>query len=379
MMIQPGQTLGILGGGQLGRYFTLIARQRGYRVIVLDPKPESPAAQIADRHLCAEYTDRSAWRTLGEQAAAFTTEFENVPATALEYLASYGPVRPAAAAVRVAQDRIREKAFLDEQGLPTPRHRPIRSPEDLIGAGTAVAPTTILKRAALGYDGKGQWVCTDEASLAQAFHEADSTPCLLEEKLALTQEISVLVVRHADGSDLTYPVAENLHERGILSMSLVPARLTPERRDQAQRIARRLAAALDYVGVLAVEFFLTETGELLVNEIAPRPHNSGHYTLDACRASQFEQQLRVLCDLPPAVVHCHTAAAMINLLGDLWAQGDPDWGPVLRHPRAALHLYGKHTPEPGRKMGHVTVLADTVDAARSEAESLRRALDPHGV
>lgn len=360
----------MLGGGQLGRMFTVAARTMGYRVMVLDPDPESPAGRLANEHLCAGYDDAAALARLGDACAAVTTEFENVPAQSLLTLEKRIPVRPSARALSTAQDRIREKTFIREIGLATAPFAAIERADDLEQACYELTSPLILKRSALGYDGKGQIAVDDLPSARVAFERLEKTPCVLEEKRALKTEISVILARGITGEMVFYPLAENMHENGILSTSTVPARIDAAVSGRARGMARRLAETLDYCGVMAVEFFITRDGELLVNEIAPRPHNSGHYTLDACVTSQFKQQVRMICELPPGDTRLLSPVVMINLLGDLWKQGPPDWSPLLAHPKAKLHLYGKREARPGRKMGHFCVLDEDLAVAERAARDI---------
>jgi 5-(carboxyamino)imidazole ribonucleotide synthase len=372
-VIRPGATLGLLGGGQLGRMFTVAARTLGYRVTVLDPDPHSPAAEFATGHLNTAYTDPGSLAELARTCAAVTTEFENAPAEALLALAERTLVRPSGNAVAVAQDRSREKGFIAAHGLPLGPYADVRSDADFDAALARVRLPAILKTARFGYDGKGQATIASRDDLAQAFAQWKRVPCVLEERLALEREISVILARAADGQVAVFPVAENRHARGILDVSIAPARIPDALAAEATGLASRVAQALDYVGVLAVEMFVVG-GRLLVNEIAPRPHNSGHYTIDACRTSQFEQQVRVLCGLPLGDATQHTPAVMVNLLGDIWGDGEPRWDAVLRHAGAHLHLYGKAEARPGRKMGHVTVCEPDLDLALAVALEIRREL-----
>jgi len=372
-VILPGATLGLLGGGQLGRMFTVAARTLGYRVTVLDPDPHSPAAEFATGHLTAAYTDAAALEELARTCAAVTTEFENAPAEALDSLASRTVVRPPGSAVAIAQDRRREKGFFSARGFPAARHAVVESAADFAGALERVKLPALLKTARLGYDGKGQARIERPEELARAFAEWKGVPCVLEEWLALEREVSVVLGRAGDGATAVFPLAENRHARGILDLTIAPARVTEPLAREATSLATRLAADLDYAGVLAVEMFVVG-GRLLVNEIAPRPHNSGHYTIDACRTSQFEQQVRVLCGLPLGDPSQHTPAVMVNLLGDIWRDGEPRWEAVLRHAGAHLHLYGKREARPGRKMGHVTVCEDAPERALEVALEIRREL-----
>ena len=373
-MILPGATLGVLGGGQLGRMFTLQARTMGYSVVVLDPDPGSPAGQLADRHLRAAYTDPTALDQLARECAAVTTEFENVPAEAMERLAAWTRVRPPGAAVAIAQDRIEEKRFLERHGFATARFRPVKDQRELADAAAAVGTPALLKTSRMGYDGKGQATVERADQAAAAFASLGSVPCVLEERLTLEREVSVVLARGDDGSLAPFPVGENVHRGGILDTTVVPAGIPPTVAAAALELAGQVATALEYVGVLGVEMFVANGGRLYVNELAPRPHNSGHYTLDACSTDQFEQQVRALCGLPLARPRLLTPVAMINLLGDLWAGGPPRWDEVFRRPGVRLHLYGKAEPRPGRKMGHLNCLADTPERALALALETRDAL-----
>jgi 5-(carboxyamino)imidazole ribonucleotide synthase len=376
-VILPPATLGILGGGQLGRMFAMAARAMGYRVMVLDPDEDSPAAALADVHLRAPYTDREALERMGRGCAAVTTEFENIPAESLEFLARFCPVRPGSTAVAIAQDRAREKAFLQAQGFPTAPFARVDTAADLAMAYQKIGVPALLKTARHGYDGKGQARVGNLAELAAAFAQLGAVPCILEAWLPLQTEISVVVARGTDGRTVAFPPAENRHVDGILEISIAPATVAETLAGQAVETARAVAEALDYCGVLAVEFFVLDDGRLLVNEMAPRPHNSGHYTLDACLTSQFEQQVRAMAGLPLGAPDLLQPAAMVNLLGDLWREGqEPPWEAVLSHPGAKLHLYGKREPRPGRKMGHFNVLAASGESAREVALHLRKALVP---
>lgn len=372
--ILPPATLGILGGGQLGRFFVQAAQKLGYRVWVLDPDPDSPAGRIADRHLAAAYDDQVALDALTAHCAAITTEFENVPAPSLDYLARTVRVAPAAAAVAVCQDRIAEKAFLQQHGLPHGPYAVIRTAADIRAADSALFPG-ILKVARFGYDGKGQArVNTPDEALA-AFHCNAGKACVLEALLPLDVEVSVVLARGENGQTECFPIAENSHRHGILDVSIVPARIPAALAADARQCALNIASALDYVGTLAVEFFVSG-GRLCVNEMAPRPHNSGHYTLDACENSQYAQQVRVLCGLPPGDPSANCAAVMVNLLGDLWFDGgalrEPDWPALQAIPELRLHLYGKNQARPGRKMGHFTVLGSDLPTTLATAMRARQ-------
>ena len=365
-MTPPGAWLGLLGGGQLGRMFTMAAQSMGYKVVVLDPGSHSPAGSVADDHIAADYLDSAALEELASRCAAATTEFENVPAAALRFLARHCVVSPSAESVAVAQDRIAEKEFLAAVGIDVVPYRTVRGEQD-IDDGLAPLLPGILKRSRLGYDGKGQARVTTSEETREAFLKFGAQPCVLERLLPLDLELSVMVARGFDGAVVSWPVAENQHAHGILDVSIVPARIPRAVAEQARAAAVTVASRLDYHGVLCVEFFVLRDGRVLANEIAPRPHNSGHYTIDACVTSQFEQQARVLCGVPLGATQVHCPAVMVNLLGELWASGEPRWEHVLRHPGAKLHLYGKAEARPGRKMGHFTVLADSGEAALAVA------------
>lgn len=376
-MILPGATLGLLGGGQLGAMFTLAARRMGYRVLCLDPDPHAPAAGLADDSIASAYDDAQALAQLARECAAVTTEFENVPAASLEFLARCVPVRPSALALAVAQDRAREKTFLSNIGLPTARFEIVDHPAGLPAALQRVGLPAILKTSRLGYDGKGQRKVDSLEAARRALGEMGDVTCVVEELVALEREVSVVLARGADGELREYAVTENRHRDGILDLSLAPARIDAAMARKTIFMAIRLAERLDYCGVLAVEFFIAQDRRLLVNEFAPRPHNSGHWTLDAAATSQFEQQVRTLCGLPLGDAGLLCPAAMGNLLGDLWHEGAPPaWERLLAMPRAKLHLYGKKNPRPGRKMGHFTCLAESPEAALDEAQEIRNMLNP---
>jgi 5-(carboxyamino)imidazole ribonucleotide synthase len=371
--IVPPATIGVLGGGQLGRYAVLAARVMGYRTVVLEPDPRAPAGRLADEHLVAAYDDAAAVDHLAATCAVVTTEFENPPAATLATLAERTLVAPGAAAVAVCQDRRSEKRFCHDHRLPTAPFAVVEDVTDLDRATMAVRFPALLKTARLGYDGKGQVTVPTADELAAAWDALDRVPCVLEQRLHLDAELSALVARTADGRTAAWPVTENHHVGGILELSVVPARVDAAIAAEAIHLALTIAERLDYVGVLAVELFVVGD-HLLVNELAPRPHNSGHWTLDASATSQFAQQVRAVCGLGlgPTTLTA-PAAAMVNLLGDRWAAGEPDWAALLAHPDARLHLYGKHEPRPGRKMGHVTVTAATADEAAALARALAAA------
>lgn len=377
--ILPPATLGLLGGGQLGLYFVRAAQDQGYRVLVLDPDATSPAGRAADRHLVAAFDDLDAIETLAREAAAVSTEFENVPAEALETLAKYIPVRPSARALAITQDRIGEKRFLSTEGIPLAPFAVIDEDDSLAALPRDFPFPAILKVSRFGYDGKGQHSVAARTDLVQARNAIGAEPCVLEQRLPLDSEFSLIAARAEEGDMVFFPAVENRHRDGILDVSIAPATLAPPLVDQARALVERIARALGYVGVLAVEFFVS-AGVLRVNEIAPRPHNSGHFSLDACQLSQFGYQVRTLCGLPLAPVAQHTPAVMVNLLGDLWFRHgghearEPDWSPLLKSPAVHLHLYGKRHARRGRKMGHFTVLDADIEEALALAYRLRAKL-----
>ena len=365
-------TLGVLGGGQLGRMLVHAAQRMGYGTVVLDPAADSPAGQTSHHQIVAAYDDRRGWQQLLDACDAITTEFENVPAAALEFLAARKPVSPPAAAVAIAQDRALEKQHFTRCGVPCAPYRAIATADDGAHAPTSLFPA-ILKTARLGYDGKGQATVSSADTLAQAWQDMGQAPCVLEQKLPLAQECSVIVARSADGAVAHFQPQRNVHHNGVLATTYafagaVPAHLS----DALVQATMRIAEGLDYVGVLCVEYFILQDGSWIVNEMAPRPHNSGHYTIDACEHSQFDLQVRTTMRLPLVQPRQHSAAVMLNLLGDLWfAQGDaeqtPPWAAVLALPGAHLHLYGKREAKRGRKMGHLNITAATPETARATA------------
>ncbi|MFT5534154.1 MAG: 5-(carboxyamino)imidazole ribonucleotide synthase [Burkholderiaceae bacterium] len=375
----PSTWLGVMGGGQLGRMFVHAAQAMGYKVAVLEPVDDSPAAHAADRHLVASYDDVDALQAMAIQCVAITTEFENVPATSLALLAQHASVSPSAANVSVAQDRMVEKRFfIDCAGrsgvMPAP-HQLIAVECDIDTVTDALLPG-ILKTVRLGYDGKGQVRVTTIAELRSAFAGMNGVPCVLEKMLPLAYEVSVLAARGHDGKSVVYPIAENVHRDGILFTTTVPGpNVTADCAARARDAALAIIDQLGYVGVLCIEFFILDDGSLVVNEMAPRPHNSGHYTIDACLTSQFAQQVRAMAGLALGEVRQHSPAVMLNLLGDLWfdvATGErtePAWDRVLALPGAALHLYGKDDPRPSRKMGHVTFVAATLAEAQASLQA----------
>lgn len=369
--------LGMLGGGQLARMFVHEAQALGYKVVVLEPEADCPAGQAADQHIQAAYDDQAALAKMATLCASFTTEFENVPAASLAWLAQTRFVAPSAACVSIAQNRVAEKQFFTrcaaETGIFPAPHAVIAGAADLDAVGENLFPG-ILKTARMGYDGKGQVRVKTLGELRDAYANMDGVLCVLEKMLPLAYEISVLVARGANGEAVVYPIAENVHREGILFTTTVPSpHVSPEAASQAQQAALKLIADIDYIGVLCIEFFVLNDGTLIVNEMAPRPHNSGHYTIDACVNSQFAQQVRAMAGLPLGDVRQHSPCVMLNILGDVWFDGatlrSPAWDQVLALPSAHLHLYGKAEPRPGRKMGHITFVASTMEQAQAELRS----------
>ena len=378
-ILLPGRTLGILGGGQLGRMTAREAKRAGYRVAVYTNEPHgSPAGQLADLEVNAAYFDDEARDQFLKEVDVITVEFENLPGDLVGYFESQKPVRPGRAALETCQNREKEKLFLRKLGVPHAEFRVVKNAAQLTAALAELGHPCVLKTADFGYDGKGQQKLTGGESAEAIWKTLGAPRGVLEQWVTFEKEISVVAARALDGSFAAFPPCENEHFQHILDITIAPARIAVETAAEATALTEKIAAALNYAGTLAVEFFLTKEGRLVVNEIAPRPHNSGHHTLDACTTTQFEQQLRAVAGLPLADPRQHTPAVMVNLLGDLWPAPDqaPDWTPVLRHPRARLHLYGKRRAVPGRKMGHFTVLAETVDQALAEARELQAALRP---
>jgi len=373
--IAPGATLGVMGGGQLARMFVHAAQQMGYASAVLDADPASPAGLVAHHHIRADYLDAAGLAELAQLSAAITTEFENVPAASLDLLAATRPVAPAAAAVAVCQDRAAEKAHFERSGVACAPHALIATVQQVAAVSGALLPG-ILKTARLGYDGKGQARVADRAQLDAAWRALGSVPCVLEQMLPLAFELSVIVARSAAGDMVHFPVQQNLHRDGILAVTVVPAAaIAPALQQRAVAAARSVAATLAYVGVLCVEFFVLADGSLVVNEMAPRPHNSGHYSIDACDVSQFDLQVRAMTAAPLVAPRQHSPCVMLNLLGDLWfregaQETAPDWSAVLALPGVHLHLYGKASARPGRKMGHLTVTAGSAEGADAVARQV---------
>jgi 5-(carboxyamino)imidazole ribonucleotide synthase len=373
----PQTWLGVMGGGQLGRMFAQAAQSMGYHVAVLEPADDCPAGQVAQRLVNAGYEDTAGLDALAAQCVAVTTEFENVPADSLSRLAQYVFVAPNAHGVSVAQDRIAEKSFFvacaAKSGVMPAPHKAIASHADVDAIPDDLLPG-ILKTVRMGYDGKGQVRVKTRDEVRAAFDAMGQVTCLLEKMLPLAYEVSVLTARGADGESVVYPIAENVHRDGILFTTTVPGpNVSAETAAKAQDAARAIVAELGYVGVLCIEFFVLTDGTLVVNEMAPRPHNSGHYTIDACVTSQFAQQVRAMARLPLGDCRQHSPAVMLNILGDIWFDGEtvsePAWDKVVALPGACLHLYGKDDPRRGRKMGHVTFVAPTLEQAQAQLQA----------
>lgn len=380
--ILPGATIGVLGSGQLGRMFAIAARRMGYRVHTLSPETDTPTGQVADVEIRALYDDLDAVRRFASGVDVVTFEFENVLSATAAAAAEFVPVRPSGEVLHITQNRLREKSFLAARGFPVTPFRPVRSSEELETALAELGCPAVLKTAGFGYDGKGQTRVSTPAEAGAALAAAGGQEMILEAFIDFDCELSVVAARGIDGSFAHWGAIENRHRHHILDLSLSPAGIPPEQAREAVAIARAVLEELGVIGVLCVEFFLARDGRLLINELAPRPHNSGHFTFDASVTSQFEQQLRAVCGLPLGATDLLRPSAMANLLGDLWQSGEPDWVAACAHPTVKLHLYGKLEARPGRKMGHLTALADSApEAARIVAaarESLTRAMGPTG-
>ena len=369
--ILPGSTIGVLGGGQLGRMFAMAARRLGYRVHTLAPDHDTPTGQIADVEINASYDDLDAVARFAQNVDVVTFEFENVSAAAAAAAEAHAIVRPNGRSLEIAQHRIREKTFIAALGVPVTPFAAIRSDADLAAAIRSIGTPSILKTASFGYDGKGQIAVRDRSQAAAAWDALGRREAILEAFVDLDREISVIAARGADRSWSAFMPFENVHRNHILDITSSPAEVPPIMVTRAVDATHAVMDALEYVGVLCIEFFVTRDGRVLVNEIAPRPHNSGHLTFDACRTSQFEQQVRAVCGLPLGSPELLQPAAMANLLGDLWQDGEPDWAAALARPEVKLHLYGKTSARPGRKMGHLTALAETTADARQQVLSAR--------
>ena len=370
----PGATIGILGSGQLGRMLALAARSLGYRVHIFSPEKQAPAAAVADREFVGDYEDATAVQEFAATVDVVTFEFENVPVAATRAAAAKTAVRPQGEVLHITQNRLREKSFLRENGFPVTPFSPVHSLQDLSAAVNTHGLPGVLKTADFGYDGKGQVKITDNAQLEAAWNAMKGQSAIYERFVSFQKELSVVGARSLDGGFSAFPVFENDHSRHILDLTLAPARIPAVKQEEAVELARRILDALQVVGVLTVEMFLGADGTILVNELAPRVHNSGHLSIDACVTSQFEQQVRAVCGLPLGSTQLHSPAAMANLLGDLWKNGEPHWSEALQDPWVKLHLYGKTQPRPGRKMGHLTACAHTLEAAADRVLSARARL-----
>jgi 5-(carboxyamino)imidazole ribonucleotide synthase len=368
--ILPGATLGVLGSGQLGRMFAIAARRLGYRVHVLSPDDDTPTGQVADQEINAPYDDLDAIERFARAVDVVTFEFENVPAAATEAAARHAPVRPGGDVLHTTQNRLREKTFLAGAGIPVTPFAAVRNVDDLRSALAKLGAPAVLKTADWGYDGKGQALIRTVDDAAAAWDSLHTNESILETFIDFECELSVVAARSLDGSFVHYGPIANTHSNHILDLSVLPAEVSPRVAAEAVEFARTILEKLNVVGVLCVELFLARDGRLMVNELAPRPHNSGHLTIDACVTCQFEQQVRAVCGLPLGSPRSLSAAAMANLLGDIWLPATPDWSALLALPDVKLHLYGKREPRRGRKMGHLTALADT---PRQAAELALRA------
>ena len=373
-VIAPGAALGVLGSGQLGRMFTIAARRMGYRVHTFSPEEDTPTGQVADVEVTAEYDDIDALRAFAGQVDVVTFEFENVPVEAVDAIEALAPVRPSGVALHTAQQRAREKTFLADGGFPTAQFARAASLDELWDAVARVGTPAVIKTAAFGYDGKGQHKVTTPADVEHIWTAIGHQEAVVEKFISLQAEISVIAARGLDGAVVEYPAFENRHRNHILDLTTAPAMIPAAVASDAREITRAILAELQYVGVLCVEFFLSTDGELLVNELAPRPHNSGHLTFDAAVTSQFEQQVRAICGLPLGSTELLRPAAMANLLGDLWGDDQPNWAAACAFPDVKLHLYGKDTPRLGRKMGHLTAMGRTVQEAQDRVIGARDAL-----
>jgi 5-(carboxyamino)imidazole ribonucleotide synthase len=370
----PGSTIGVMGSGQLGRMFTIAARRMGYRVHTYSPERDTPTGHVADVEVVASYEDEPAVRRFAQSVNVLTFEFENIPAKSVQWAAEYCDVRPAGSVLHTCQNRLREKQFLSNAGLPLPKFINVNSEAHLRASAAVLGMNCVLKTAAFGYDGKGQQRITQDTDIAAAWASFNGQPAVLEAWVPFAKEISVIVARGIDGRMVSYPVCENHHTRHILDVTICPAAIDPEIAARARAIAGEVAEVLDLVGVLAVEMFLLANGDVLINELAPRPHNSGHYSFDAAVTSQFEQQLRAVCGLPLGSTESLRPAAMANLLGDLWEAGEPNWAAALAMPDVKLHLYGKADARPGRKMGHLVAFAGDAAAAVARVREARERL-----
>jgi len=380
--LNPGSTIGIIGGGQLGRMLAIAARQMDYKTVVLDPDSNCPAGQVADRVIRSEYSDLKASSELAALADVVTYEFENVDADSVSSAEKHKPVRPSSTVLRTTQNRLHEKKALLEAGIPVANFRKVDSLKDLEDAASVLGYPMVLKTATEGYDGKGQSIIHGEHDLAISYDQlnARNVEIIVEQFVSFKAEVSTICARTADGMTATFDPSENIHRNHILDTSIVPARIDESVADKARIVATNIAEKLDVIGLIAVEMFVTQENDILVNELAPRPHNSGHYTMDGCDTSQFEQLVRVLAGMPITLPKLHSPTVMVNLLGEIWEDtgGNPDWQRALEMPGVSLHLYGKSAARVGRKMGHINVVAETVEealyiAAEARERAWRRA------
>ena len=371
----PGATIGVMGGGQLGRMFAIAARRMGYRVHTFSPEENGPAAQFSDRATAANYEDEAAVNGFLGAIDVLTFEFENIPRATIEWAARQQLVRPDGEVLLIAQNRLREKEFLARAGFPVAPFRRVASAADLTSALETIGWPSILKDAAFGYDGKGQQrIEPGTNDLHVIWSAREDKECVLEQVIDFEKEISVIVGRGPDGETAVFPVCENIHRHHILDLTLAPALISDRVVREARELACEVAKSLDLIGILAVEMFLQSDGGLIINELAPRPHNSGHWTIEGCLTSQFEQHVRAVCGLSLGKTDPLRPAAMVNLLGEIWDKGEPDWAAALAEPDVHLHLYGKREPRPRRKMGHLTARSETVEAAAASAQRARRSL-----
>ncbi len=370
----PGATIGVMGGGQLGRMFALAARPMGYRVHTFSPEKNGPAAQLCDHATVADYNDEAAVRRFASEIDLLTFEFENIPTQTIAWVAESRVVRPRADALHIAQNRLREKEFLAGAGFPVAPFHAVEDEASLTSALAVIGRPAILKGAAFGYDGKGQQLIGPDDQPTEIWAERAGEKCVLEAVVEFEKEISVIVARGPAGESAVFPLSENVHRAHILDVTRAPARVSPKVAATARELACAVAAKLDLVGLLAVEMFLRHDGELVINELAPRPHNSGHWTIEGCATSQFEQHVRAVCGMPLGATDLLRPSAMVNLLGDIWKNGEPNWLAALAQPNVHLHLYGKREPRARRKMGHLTALGETVEAASAAALEARAQL-----
>jgi 5-(carboxyamino)imidazole ribonucleotide synthase len=370
----PGSVIGVMGGGQLGRMFAIAARRMGYRIHTFSPDEDTPTGQLADREISARYDDAEAVKEFARGIDVLTFEFENVPTETIEWAGEFCEVRPSAGVLHVCQHRLREKQFLSLGGFPLPNFTRVTNLEELTKAVKMIGVPSVLKTAAFGYDGKGQRKIEFRDDLAEVWKPFEGSAAVLEQFVRFEKEISVIVGRGVDGRMVAYPVCENVHRNRMLDITMVPAAIPPEVDSEARTLAAGIAERLELVGLLAVEMFLLPDGKLLVNELAPRPHNSGHFSFDASVTSQFEQQLRAVCGLPLGSTESFRPSAMVNLFGDFWAHGEPDWAAAAAMADVKIHLYGKSDPRPGRKMGHLVAFGGTAEEAVHRAQTARAAL-----